>query len=77
MLLKTGVTLELLAKDKGDIYLMVEQGIRGGISIALKRHAKSDNNNTLMYLDANNLYGWAMSLLEYKQIIPPPSHVKL
>ena len=62
MLLKTGVSLELLSKEKSDIYLMVEQGIRGGISVAIKRHAKADENNTLMYLDANNLYGWAMSL---------------
>ena len=61
MLLKTGVSLELLSKEKSDIYLMVEQGIRGGISVAIKRHAKADENNTLMYLDANNLYGWAMS----------------
>eukprot|EP00795_Rhopilema_esculentum_P004826 gene4826-21150_t len=61
MLLKTGVSLQLLSKEKSDIYLMVEQGIRGGISVAIKRHAKADKNNTLMYLDANNLYGWAMS----------------
>ena len=40
---------------------MVEQGIRGGISVAIKRHAKTDENSTLMYLEANNLYGWAMS----------------
>ena len=61
MLLKTGVSLELLSKEKSDIYLMVEQGIRGGISVAIKRHAKADENSALMYLDANNLYGWAMS----------------
>ena len=61
MLLKTGVSLELLTKEKSDIYLMVEQGIRGGISVAIKRHAKADENSALMYLDANNLYGWAIS----------------
>ena len=51
--------------------LMIEKGIRGGICHAIHRHAKANNKNTknnentessyLMYLDANNLYEWAMS----------------
>ena len=52
--------------------LMVEKGIRGGICHAIHRYAKANikyiNNydkNTasscLVYLDANNLYGWTMS----------------
>ena len=52
--------------------LMVEEGIRGGICQAIHRYAKANNeymNNYnkrktisyIMYLDANNLYGWAMS----------------
>ena len=52
--------------------LMVEKGIRGGICQAIYRYAKASNkymNNHnkrkiisyLMYLDANNSYGWAMS----------------
>ena len=46
-------------------------GIRGGISTITHRHAKADNpylpdynpnlpSSYIMYLDANNLYGWAM-----------------
>ena len=51
---------------------IVEKGIRDGICQAIHRHAKVNNKHMknyiqdiislyLMYLDANNLYGWAMS----------------
>ena len=43
-----------------DIRLFIEKGMRGAISDISKRYAKADNNNTIMYWDANNLYGWAM-----------------
>ena len=67
---KTGITLELL-KDN-DMLLMFERGIRGGITQAVHRYATANNpymdeydqnkeTNYLQYLDANNLYGWAMS----------------
>ena len=70
MLKLTGVKLQLV--DDPDMYLMVESGIRGGVSMITKKHAVANNplvedfdaskpTNYLMYLDANNLYGWAMS----------------
>ena len=62
--------LELLT-DIG-MLLMVGKGIRGGITQAVKRYAKANNKSMkdlynpdeksmfLQYLDANNLYGWAI-----------------
>ena len=65
----TGIELELIS-DTG-MYLFIEKGIRGGISYIAKRHSKANNkymkcydsskeSKFITYLDANNLYGWAM-----------------
>ena len=67
---KTEVKLELLTDY--DMILMIEKGIRGGICQATHRHAKANNkymknynknieSSYIEYLDAYNLYGWAMS----------------
>ena len=55
-----------------DMLMMFERGIRGGVSHISKRYAEANNpymksydpeksTKYIQYLDANNLYGWAMS----------------
>ena len=67
---KTNVKLELLTDY--DMLLMVEEGIRGRICHSIHRRAKANNkymnnydeneeSSYIQYLDANNLYDWAMS----------------
>ena len=68
---KTRIRLELLLDL--DMLLMFERGIRGGITQSVHRWAKANNpymgseyapqepTRYLQYLDANNLYSWAMS----------------
>ena len=67
---ETKIKLELLTDY--DMLLMVEEGMRGGICHSIHRHAKANNkcmknydenkeSSYIQYLDANNLYGWAMS----------------
>ena len=48
-------------QDK-DFNLTLENNIRGGISSVMgDRYVKSNANKKVLYVDANNLYGWAMS----------------
>ena len=67
---KTEVKLELLTNV--DMLFKIEKGIRGGICHAIYRYAKANNkymkdydnyeSSYIQYLDANYLYGLAMSL---------------
>ena len=70
MLKMTEIELELLTDV--DMHLFFEKEIRGGISTVTGRYSKANNpymedydpekeTAYIQYLDANNLYGWAMS----------------
>ena len=67
---KTEVKLELIIDY--DMILMIEKGIMGRTCQATHRYAKANNkymktydknieSSYIEYLDANNLYGWALS----------------
>ena len=70
MLKMSGIELELISDI--DMYLFVEKRMRGSISFIAKRYSKANNkymksyddskpNKCVIHLNANNLYGWAMS----------------
>ena len=64
----TKIKLQTL-QDK-DMILLLENGIRGGISGVMgDRYVKSDKNKKILYGDVTNLYGFAMSqCLPYDEI---------
>ena len=70
MLNMTKVELELISD--ADMYLSFEKRMRGGVSRVSKRYSKANNKylksydskqgpKHIIYLDANNLFGYAMS----------------
>ena len=67
----TNIKLDFI-KDK-ELLLLLENNIRGGISSVVgPRYVVSDLNKQILYIDANNLYGWAMS-----QYLPTSEFEKL
>ena len=74
MLKLTKIELELISDP--DMYLFLMDTIHGGIAVCNNKHVIADNkyinkntknNKYLLYLDANNLYGFSMSQpLPYK-----------
>ncbi|XP_031572498.1 uncharacterized protein LOC116306562 [Actinia tenebrosa] len=69
LLKKTNAQLDLLTEY--DMFRFMEDGIRGGVCGPSRRYARANNpavthdpdkpTSYILYLDANNLYGWAMS----------------
>ena len=66
----TGVELELMSDV--DMFQFIEKGMRGGVSYIANSYGKANHKymksydkkaplKYIMYLDANNFYGWAMS----------------
>ena len=66
----TNIKLELMTDI--DMFQFIEKGMHGGVSYIANRHRKANNkymkeydekapSKCIMYLDANNLHGWAMS----------------
>ena len=70
MLNMTKIKLELISNP--EMYIFFEKGMRGGVSYISNRYSKANNkylksydakqgSKHIIYLDANNLYGYAIS----------------
>ena len=65
MLKMTKIELETISDI--NVHLFTEKGMRGGISYICKRHSKindcesSKEKKSIIYWDANSMYGWGMS----------------
>ena len=68
--------LKMVKKLKKYVKKFIEKGMRGGMSYISKRYIKANNKHMkcydsseeskfFMYLDANNLYGWYLSMSQY------------
>jgi hypothetical protein len=68
------MNIELQLLTDPEMFVFVESGMRAGISVISNRYARTNNpylnpqdydsskpHSYIIYLDANNLYGWAMS----------------
>ena len=59
---KAGLKLIYIKLDfihSKELLLLLENNIRGGIlSVMGDRHVQSDESKQILYIDANNLYGW-------------------
>ena len=56
----TGAELELMSDQ--DMFLETESGLRGGVSFVRNRYACSSEDEQLLHMDANNLYGMDLAL---------------
>ena len=83
MLNMTKVELKLISD--ADMYLFFEKSIRGEVSYVSKRYSKANNKNSksydpkqeskhIIYLDVNNLYGYAMSIFFFNRRIQMDTH---
>lgn len=65
-------SIDLFDENQHDMYLFIEDSIRGGVSMTPGRYAKANHkyldtwdptllSKYILYLDANNLYGYAMN----------------